>query len=134
MPRSSRPTCCLVSCVLALVLAPSVVRAGLPASKTKINFNRDIRPILSDRCFACHGPDVNKRQSGLRLDIEKGLFDPLPKHTAKRAFVPGNVADSYAYQRVISTDPKEVMPPLSARHTRWPPGAWNDPAVMSSRP
>jgi hypothetical protein len=108
----------LAAATAALAFMPARAPAGVPASRTKINFNRDVRPILSDRCFACHGPDGNKRQSGLRLDLEKGLFDPLPKHTGKRAFVPGNVADSYAYQRIISKDPQEVMPPITATHLK----------------
>jgi hypothetical protein len=117
--RSNRPLLCtLLTATAALLLAPASGLAGIPASKHKINFNRDVRPILSDRCFACHGPDGNKRQSGLRLDLEKGLYEPLPKHAGKRAFVPGNVADSYAYQRIISTDAKEVMPPVTAPHLK----------------
>jgi hypothetical protein len=94
--------------------APSPVAA--PAGQ--INFNRDIRPIFSDRCFACHGPDANKRQSGLRLDKQAGLFDELPKHVGKRAFVPGKPELSYAYQRMISTDSKEVMPPITVPHLK----------------
>ncbi|HEV2293693.1 MAG TPA: DUF1553 domain-containing protein [Tepidisphaeraceae bacterium] len=108
----------LLAAITALLFGPALAWGGIPASKNRINFNRDIRPILSDRCFACHGPDGNKRESGLRLDLEKGLFEPLPKHTAKRAFVPGNVAESYAYQRMIATDAQEVMPPLTVPHLK----------------
>jgi len=111
----------LVAMVFVAALAifftnPKPLRADSPApsAPTKIIFNRDIRSILSDRCFPCHGFDNNKRQSGLRLDTKSGAFDPLPKHTGKRAFVPGNLAESYAYQRMISTDPKEVMPPATS--------------------
>src|SRR5688572_14081862 len=111
----------VVPTVLAILCAVSFtnhVHAGIPASRQKINFNRDIRPILSDRCFACHGPDGNKRESGLRLDLEAQAFGPLPKHTGKRAFVPGNLADSYAYQRMISSDKDEVMPPVTVPHLK----------------
>ncbi|MGB7159928.1 MAG: DUF1553 domain-containing protein [Tepidisphaeraceae bacterium] len=106
--------------LLALSFAAGATHAlaGVPAYRNKINFNRDIRPILSDRCFACHGPDGNKRQSGLRLDLQNGLFELLPKHAGKRAFVPGNVAESYGYQRIISRDPQEVMPPITAPHLK----------------
>src|SRR5688572_33323400 len=104
--------------VMVVISSSKSARAGIPASRQKINFNRDIRPILSDRCFACHGPDGNKRESGLRLDHEKEAFGPLPKHTGKRAFVPGNLADSYAYQRMISTDKDEVMPPVTVPHLK----------------
>ena len=119
MPTSSRRSArSPVLVALLLLAAPAAGWAGIPASKAKINFNRDIRPILSDRCFACHGPDGNKRESGLRLDLEKGLFEPLPKHTDKRAFVPGKPEESYAYQRIIATDPTEIMPPPSAPHLK----------------
>jgi hypothetical protein len=99
--------------LLVVCILPAVSAGGVPQSKNSINFNRDIRPILSDRCFACHGPDKNKRQSDLRLDTKKGLFEPLAKHSDRRAIVPGNVPESFAYQRITSTDPKEVMPPTS---------------------
>jgi hypothetical protein len=80
----------------------------LPATVT---FDRHIRPILSDRCFACHGPDINKRISGLRLDKAVEAFGPLPKHPTQRAFVPGHPEQSWAYLRMISKDPNEMMPP-----------------------
>lgn len=80
--------------------------------KAPVDFNRDIRPILSDQCFACHGPDNNHRKAGLRLDLEAealGEFKP-----GKRAFVPGDTAASLAVARVDSTDPDEVMPPADS--------------------
>ena len=68
-----------------------------------VNFNRDIRPILADRCFHCHGPDTSKVKGDLRLDIEE---------TAKEfAISPGDVSDSALIDRIISTDPEEHMPP-----------------------
>ncbi len=122
MRKSSRSTSRVflgLFVVVATVLnGTNTASAGLPASKKAINFNRDIRPILSDRCFACHGPDGNKRESGLRLDLETQAFGPLPKHTGKRAFVPGNLAESYAYQRMISADASEVMPPVKVPHLK----------------
>src|SRR4051812_29585880 len=87
--------------------------APVPAP-VEIKFNRDIRPILSDRCFSCHGPDANKRQSGLRLDQEAGMYAALPKHPDKKAFVPGKPAESFAYQRIISNDKLEKMPPVTS--------------------
>jgi hypothetical protein len=108
----------LCGSLLAVCALPGVSLGGIPQSKNTINFNRDVRPILSDRCFACHGPDKNKRQSDLRLDTKAGLFEPLAKHKGKVAIVPGNPAESYAYQRIINPDPKEVMPPTSVPHLK----------------
>ncbi|TWW07840.1 hypothetical protein E3A20_30320 [Planctomyces bekefii] len=72
------------------------------------SFNRDIRPILSDRCFACHGPDSAKREADLRLDDRAAAI-------AGGAIVPGNPDDSAIIQRVLSTDADTVMPPPHAK-------------------
>ena len=76
----------------------------------EVDFNFDIRPILADRCFACHGPDEKTRKSGLRLDLEEGAFATLENSTA-RAVVPGDLGKSEAWRRIISDDPELVMPP-----------------------
>ncbi|WP_162275928.1 PSD1 and planctomycete cytochrome C domain-containing protein [Roseimaritima ulvae] len=82
-----------------LVLAAGVSsRAADPA----IDFNQDVRPILSNHCFACHGPDEEKRDSGLRLDTQDGLFEVV---TA------GSLEDSELIARVLSEDEDTVMPP-----------------------
>ncbi|MFM7556751.1 MAG: DUF1549 domain-containing protein, partial [Verrucomicrobiota bacterium] len=77
-----------------------------------VGFNRDIRPILSDACFHCHGPDPGTRKAGLRLDTQEGFFAA----TAKRgpAVVPGDLGKSPLWQRLITTDADEVMPPPEA--------------------
>ncbi len=84
------------------------------ATAGKIIFNRDIRPILSDRCFSCHGPDANKRQAGLRLDRPDAAMGSLPKHPKLKAFVPGDPEHSEALRRILSTDPVSIMPPPSS--------------------
>jgi hypothetical protein len=91
----------LVFCALA-----AAARAAAPAT---IEFNRDVRPILSDRCFSCHGPDRAARQSPLRLDQEE---------SARSALVAGDPAHSKVYLRVTSTDINTRMPP--ARQGRDP--------------
>jgi hypothetical protein len=73
----------------------------------KVVYNRDIRPILSDNCFACHGPDKNKRQSGLRLDLR----DEAVK---SRALVPGKPEQSAVIARVFATDKDLLMPPMAS--------------------
>jgi len=75
----------------------------------KIDFNRDIRPILSDHCYACHGPDEGKRKAGLRLDRKEEAFKTLK--SGDHAIVSGDVKRSALAQRVTSRDPDEVMPP-----------------------
>jgi len=79
------------------------------AAPPAIQFNRDIRPILSQNCFACHGPDNNARKAGLRLDTKAGLFEPTQKHEA--VVVPGRLEKSELWRRITATDPDEVMPP-----------------------
>jgi hypothetical protein len=78
----------------------------------KIRFNRDIRPILSDHCFACHGFDKNKRDSGLRLDIREEALRPAKSGSA--AIVPGDPEASELVTRILSTDSDDVMPPPKA--------------------
>ena len=75
----------------------------------KIVFNRDIRPLLSDQCFACHGPDANKRKSNLRLDIREEAIKPAKSGAV--AIVPGQLDQSELLKRIHSTDPDELMPP-----------------------
>ena len=73
-----------------------------------IQFNRDIRPILSDRCFQCHGPDEKKREADLRLDLEAEAKKDLGGYRAISTNSPG---DSQLLERIFSTDPDEKMPP-----------------------
>lgn len=74
----------------------------------KISFNRDIRPILSSKCFFCHGPSEKSRKADLRLDLEE---EALGERDGIAAFVRKSVEDSEAWHRVISEDPDEIMPP-----------------------
>ncbi|GAA5147777.1 DUF1553 domain-containing protein [Prosthecobacter algae] len=73
-----------------------------------VDFSRQIRPILSENCFFCHGPDEAKREAGLRLDDEKAA---KADNEGVRAIVPGNPDQSALLQRILSTDKDEVMPP-----------------------
>ncbi len=82
------------------------VEASLPE---KIDYNLHVKPILSDRCFACHGPDKAKQQAGLRLDTPEGAYEALAK-SGHTAIVPGDLTGSELVHRVLSTDPDEVMP------------------------
>ena len=74
--------------VMAGLAAGALLVAPLPArAADKIQFNRDVRPILADNCFACHGPDANHRKAGLRFDTKEGFFEKTPKH--EPTVVPG---------------------------------------------
>ena len=99
-------------------LAPILVCAGAagvraegsaPARPKTVSFNRDVRPILADKCFKCHGPDAGERKGKLRLDNAKGAAAPAASGTA--AIVAGKLDESELYQRITSTDPDERMPP-----------------------
>ncbi len=91
----------------ALWLAPSPVRAAKP--EAPVNYNRDIRPILSNNCFKCHGPDAKERQAGLRLDVRAEALKPT--ESGRKAIVPGNPSASVLVRRINSTKQDFVMPP-----------------------
>jgi hypothetical protein len=79
----------------------------------EISYNTHIRPILSDKCFKCHGPDANKREAGFRLDTEEGAMQAL-KSKEGYAIVSGKPEESILYVRIIDEDPEVVMPPPEA--------------------
>ncbi len=87
----------------------AVVEAGKSIPRI-IDFNRHVKPILSDRCFACHGPDKNNQEADLRLDTEAGLFAALTEGNG-HVIVPGNLRQSAVYQRIVASDPEVQMPP-----------------------
>jgi len=80
-------------------------------SGDQISYNFHVRPILSDNCFACHGPDENKREAGLRLDLAENAFAALKENPDAHAIVPGKPAASEVVKRLESTDETEMMPP-----------------------
>ncbi|WP_299530131.1 PSD1 and planctomycete cytochrome C domain-containing protein [Ulvibacterium sp.] len=88
---------------------PETVKLAYEELPEKIDFNFHVRPILSDRCFACHGPDENARKANLRLDTEEGLFSML-EGKEKFPIVPGKPGDSEVIERVLHEDPEIVMP------------------------
>lgn len=75
-----------------------------------VSYNFDIRPVLSDKCFACHGPDANKRQASLRLDIADSAYAALKETKGAFAIVPGKPEESELYKRISSSDPTYQMP------------------------
>jgi len=93
----------LASAAAVAVSSPAHDRPSSP-----IEFNRDVRPILSDHCFTCHGPDSGKRKAKLRLDQREVAI-------AKEAIVPGDPKASELIDRIFADDPEEHMPPPETR-------------------
>jgi len=96
-------------------LAAGFALAASSAAAESLQFNRDIRPILSENCFACHGPDPGSRKAGLRLDTQEGLFEATPKRGP--GVVPGKPEESEIWKRILHADPDEVMPPPDSNKT-----------------
>ena len=99
----------MISAVLMIVALPSQTSR---AANGDISFSRDILPLLSDTCFACHGPDEKARKSGLRLDTKVGAHGK--GKSGEIAVVPGNSDRSELVRRIFSKDEDEVMPPAKA--------------------
>ena len=96
--------------ILAIAFSATCIVAPVQAAD-EVDFNRDVRPILSDLCFTCHGPDGNTREAELRLDQESSVF-------AKRdtpLIVPGKPLESELIRRILSKDDDERMPPLDSK-------------------
>src|SRR3954449_12966903 len=83
--------------------------AAATAGQGPVSFNRDIRPIMSDTCFRCHGPDKNSRMAGMRLDIREEALKPTK--TGVTPIVPGDPEHSAIVERVLATNPARIMPP-----------------------
>jgi mono/diheme cytochrome c family protein len=92
----------------------AIAAASLAADDRQPDFNRDIRPILSHNCFACHGPDEHDRRGGLRLDDREAAVAELD--SGSRAIVPGRPDESELVARLHETDPDVVMPPPESNH------------------
>jgi mono/diheme cytochrome c family protein len=100
--RRVKPTATVFATLLG---ALPFLAAPVPAP----DFQRDVRPILSRQCFACHGPDEHSRKAGLRLDLRESAL--APAKSGKRALVPGKPDQSELVRRITSTDHNKVMPP-----------------------
>jgi hypothetical protein len=95
--------------ILTLVLTALVI-LRFPASLQALDFNKDVRPLLASKCYACHGPDEEGRKAKLRLDIREEALE-------NDVIVPGSVEDSEFHYRIHSDDPDEIMPPPESHAT-----------------
>ncbi len=100
-----------ITSVLVLQLIWGAVSFSHLQAEDVISFNRDIRPLLSDRCFACHGPHAAKREAKLQLDVADGDEGPFHSRDGLPAIKPGEPDSSELWLRLISDDPSVLMPP-----------------------
>ncbi|TLD70423.1 DUF1553 domain-containing protein [Phragmitibacter flavus] len=101
--------------LIAAATTTSILAASTAPNADSVQFNRDIRPILAEACFHCHGPDSGTRKADLRLDKEDGFFSD--SSDSGPTILKGKPQDSPLYQRIVSTDPDELMPPESSHKT-----------------
>lgn len=93
-----------------------IASSALSADEMPLRFNRDIRPILSDNCFGCHGTDAHDAKAGLQLHSFEAATAPLGKGKDRQALVPGDRVASELWKRVSAKDPEEIMPPPDSNH------------------
>ena len=104
-----------VARVLSVLGSLLVVCGAAAASEDRVSFNADIRPIFSDRCYTCHGPDSNNRKTPLRFDTREGAVQDLG---GRFAIVSGDVEKSEIIKRLTTEDPIRRMPPAYEGHAR----------------
>jgi len=116
----------IISVLGSLAIIVSLLTMCSPSSETStsssgtnvlpkfVDYNYHIKPILSDKCFACHGPDNNTREGGLRLDTKEGAYKALSESPDKHAIVPGKPHISEAFLRITTKDESIRMPPIAA--------------------
>jgi Protein of unknown function (DUF1553)/Protein of unknown function (DUF1549)/Planctomycete cytochrome C len=95
-----------------IILAFLLTFSPIAHAAAKVDFNRDVQPILSDYCFNCHGPDKANRKGDLRLDVEK---EAKMKHDDVTPIIPRHSADSEIIKRIITTESDDVMPPMKSK-------------------
>ena len=117
----------MLASMTRILFVLNILALGSAAAAPTVQFNRDIRPILADTCFHCHGPDPGSRKAKLRLDTEAGFF---AQRDDGPTVVKGNAEKSPLYQRLITTDEDEIMPPRKEQ-TSTPPSPTKMP---SSKP
>ncbi|UZO82603.1 DUF1553 domain-containing protein [Aquimarina sp. ERC-38] len=105
----------IISLILSLVVGckqslPTDVAEAYQSLPEKVDYNIHVKPILSDKCFICHGPDKAKISAGLQLHAPESAFAELPESPGKFAIDPGSLKNSEVFHRILSEDPKLIMP------------------------
>src|SRR5215471_12603835 len=98
-----------VAAILLLAGAQAQDSKSLVQIPDRVQFNRDIRPILSENCVKCHGPNSQDRKGNLRLDLRESAFGPA--ESGKIALVPGDLRKSELWNRISTSDADDKMPP-----------------------
>ncbi|MFY0627115.1 MAG: DUF1553 domain-containing protein [Reichenbachiella sp.] len=98
----------ITSCSVDL---PDEVQIAYDELPQELNFNIHVKPILSDKCFACHGPDKGKIEAGLQLHTDETAYEELPESPGLYAIKPGNLRKSEMFRRITASDPNDIMPP-----------------------
>src|SRR5271157_4089538 len=104
--------------LLASLAGTSATGWASDSASGTVQFNRDIRPILSDVCYTCHGPDKGNRKTAMHFDTEEGARTPLA--SGGLAFVGGDLKKSAMYQRISSDDEAIRMPPAYMGYAKLP--------------
>jgi len=99
-----------VLCFGLLITSHGLTEPSLPKAKSTVDFTRDVLPILSSKCFNCHGADADAREADLRLDVREEAIKA-------KAIAPGDLSRSELWARMLTTDPDEVMPPPETKKT-----------------
>ena len=99
---------CMLLAAICCAMSSLSAEEGVPRHTSRVDFARQIRPLLADTCFTCHGPDSQNRETDLRLDTKDGAFAELGGY---HAIVPGDTEESEMLRRLRSDDPDERMPP-----------------------
>ncbi|MGB7957216.1 MAG: c-type cytochrome domain-containing protein, partial [Minisyncoccia bacterium] len=107
MKYGQKPFLAVLMAASATLFAAELVLAAEPQVPATVEFNRDVRPILSDNCFFCHGPDAKNRKADLRLDLRD-------EAVTLGAIVPEQPGQSELVKRILSEDPDELMPPADS--------------------
>jgi hypothetical protein len=123
-PSSTCPTsacqwkpCSLLLTTLLMMLLAGCSSDSATQAVTTVDFNWDVRPILSDNCFLCHGPDTQGQKAGLRLDLQEFATAELAENPGRYAIVPGDPSRSEMMRRITAADPDERMPPPASHKT-----------------